>query len=74
MLVEQIEHRWLAAFRRTLELCALSAGEVVGIVAESQSRQVIVDLAQLAVQSLGATPIRVRVPTPALQAPAPVRS
>ncbi len=74
MLVEQIEHRWLAAFRRTLELCALSAGEVVGIVAESQSRQVIVDLAELAVQSLGATPIRVRVPTPALQAPAPVRS
>lgn len=74
MLVEQIEHRWLAAFRRTLELCALSAGEVVGIVAESQSRQVIVDLAELAVQALGATPIRVRVPTPALQAPAPVRS
>ncbi|ESJ23832.1 MULTISPECIES: M29 family peptidase [unclassified Cupriavidus] len=74
MLVEQIEHRWLAAFRRTLELCALSAGEVVGIVSESQSRQVIVDLAELAVQALGATPIRVRVPTPALQAPAPVRS
>lgn len=74
MLVEQIEHRWLAAFRRTLELCALSAGEVVGIVAESQSRQVIVDLAELAVQALGATPIRVRVPSPALQAPAPVRS
>lgn len=74
MLIEQIEHRWLAAFRRTLERCALAPNEAVAIVAESQSRQVIVDLAELAVQSLGATPIRVRVPTPALSAPAPVRS
>ena len=58
MLIEQIEHRWLAAFRRILELCALSAGEVVGIVAESQSRRVNVELAELAVQALGATPVR----------------
>ena len=74
MLIEQIEHRWLAAFRRTLDLCALSAKEVVGIVTESQSRRVNVELAELAVQSLGATPVRIRVPSPALAAPAPVRS
>lgn len=74
MLIEQIEHRWLAAFRRTLELCALSAQEVVGIVTESQSRRVNVELAELAVQALGATPVRIRVPSPALAAPAPVRS
>ncbi|AOZ00513.1 peptidase M29 [Cupriavidus sp. USMAHM13] len=74
MLVEQIEHRWLAAFRRTLELCGLTGTEVVGIVTESQSRRVNVELAELAVQSLGATPVRIQVPTPALSAPAPVRS
>ena len=74
MLIEQIEHRWLAAFRRTLELCALQGAEVVGIVTESQSRPVNVALAELAVQSLGATPVRIQVPTPSLSAPAPVRS
>ncbi|SOY48716.1 peptidase M29 [Cupriavidus taiwanensis] len=74
MLIEQIEHRWLAAFRRTLELCALRHGDVVGIVTESQSRPVNVALAELAAQSLGATPVRIQVPTPALAAPAPVRS
>ncbi|MBY4898191.1 peptidase M29 [Cupriavidus sp. AU9028] len=74
MLLEQIEHRWLAAFRRTLELCALAPGDVVGIVTESQSRQVLVELADLAVQAMGATPVRLRVPTPALDVPAPVRS
>jgi hypothetical protein len=51
-LIEQIEHRWLAAFRRTLDLSALSAREAVGIVTESQSRLVNVELAELAVQSL----------------------
>lgn len=74
MLIERIEHRWLAAFRRTLERCALAQGEVVAIVTESQSRQVIVELAELAVQALGATPFRAGVPTPALTAPVPVRS
>lgn len=74
MLIEQIEHRWLAAFRRVLELCAVSGTHIVGIVMESQSRRVNVELAELAVQSLGATPVRIQVPTPALHAPAPVRS
>ena len=45
MLVERIENRWLAAFTRTFTLCKVQPGEVVAILAETQSRRVNVDLA-----------------------------
>ena len=54
MLVEKIEHKWLAAFVRTFTLCHVQAGEVVAILAETQSRRVNVELARLALESLGA--------------------
>lgn len=38
MLVEKIEHKWLAAFVRTFTLCKVQPGEVVAILAETQSR------------------------------------
>lgn len=31
MLVERIEHKWLAAFARTFTLCQVQPGEVVAI-------------------------------------------
>jgi len=51
MLVERIENRWLAAFTRTFTLCKVQPGEVVAILAETQSRRVNVDLARLALEA-----------------------
>eukprot|EP01032_Pedospumella_encystans_P011787 gene11787-13680_t len=74
MLVERIENRWLAAFTRTFTLCKVQPGEVVAILAETQSRRVNVDLARLALEAMGARVFEVTLTTPALTAPAPVRS
>ena len=74
MLVERLEHKWLAAFARTFALCQVQPGEVVAILAETQSRRVNVDLARLALEGLGARVYEITLTTPALTAPAPVRS
>ena len=74
MLVERIEHKWIAAFQRTFALCKVQPGEVVAIVAESQSRRVNVELARLALEAMGARPFEITIPSPALTGPAPVRS
>ena len=74
MLIEQIEHRWLLAFERTFALCKVQPNEVVALLTESQSRRVNVDLARLALQQMGAKVFEVCLPTPALSAPAPIRS
>jgi 2,5-dihydroxypyridine 5,6-dioxygenase len=74
MLVEKIEHKWLAAFARTFGLCKVQPGEVVAILSETQSRRVNVELARLALEGMGAKVFEVTLTTPALTAPAPVRS
>ena len=74
MLIEQVEHRWLAAFERTFALCKVQPKEAVALLTESQSRRINVDLARLALQQMGAQVFEVCLPTPALSAPAPVRS
>ena len=74
MLVERLEHKWLAAFAHTFALCKVQPGEVVAILAETQSRRVNVDLARLALEGLGARVYEITLTTPALTAPAPVRS
>ncbi len=74
MLIERIEHKWLAAFVRTFTLCKVAPGEVVAILAETQSRRVNVDMARLALESLGARVFEVTLTSPPLTAPAPVRS
>ena len=74
MLIEHIEHRWLAAFERTFTLCKIQEGDVVALLTESQSRRVNVDLARLTLQRMGAQVFEICLPTPALSAPAPVRS
>lgn len=74
MLVERIEHKWLAAFVKTFSLCQVKPGEVVAILAETQSRRINVELARLALESLGARVFEITLTSPALTAPAPVRS
>ena len=74
MLVERVEAKWIDAFAETFRLCGVTEGETAAVLSESQSRPVIVQLADLALQRLGARVFGVSVPTPRQQVPVPVRS
>ena len=74
MLVERIEARWVAAFVDVLHRCAIVAGDTVAILSESQSRRVLVELADLAASQLGARVFHLVVPTPSPVSPIPIRS
>jgi len=74
MTEPRIESKWIDAFRRVLEMCAVRAGDAVAILSETQSRGVNVQLAELAALGLGARAFHVVVPTPRQTAPVPIRS
>lgn len=74
MLIERVEPRWIDAFERTFQLCGVKAGETAAVLCESQSRPILVELAELALQRLGARVMTLRLPSPRLSAPVPVRS
>jgi len=74
MLRERIEAKWIACFARVFELCGVKPGESAAILSETQSREVNVQLAELALAQLGARAFHVVVPSPKLSAPAPIRS
>ncbi len=63
MLQELIEPAWLDAFESVLRRCALQPGDTVAILAESQSRPVLVDLARLAAARLGAQAFTLVLPS-----------
>ena len=71
---DRIEARWIDAFAEVFALCKLRKDEPVAILSESQSRQLNLELTELALDRLGARPFHVRVPSPRQRAPAPVRS
>jgi len=74
MLQERIEGKWLASFRRAFALNGIGRDTSVIIIAETQSRPVLVHLAELACFDLGAEFSIITVPTPPLDAPVPVKS
>jgi 2,5-dihydroxypyridine 5,6-dioxygenase len=74
MLQDRIEPQWLDAFESVFRLCKPAAGEPVCVLAESQSRPLNVELAQLALHRLGCRPFLLQLPSPAQSAPVPVRS
>ncbi len=74
MMQEIVEGKWLAAFRRVLALNGVGQGTQAAIVAESQSRPVLMQLASLACYDLGAAYSTIVLPTPAQTAPVPVKS
>ncbi len=74
MFRDRIEGKWIDAFQRVFELCKVESGTRVALLAETQSRQLNVHLAELALERLGASWCRVTVPTPRQSAPVPVRS
>jgi len=68
------EWRYIEAFAAHFRRCALHAGETVAVLSESQSRQVLVETARLAAQSLGARVFDIMVPTPPSAHPVPIRA
>ncbi len=74
MLRERVEGKWLASFRRVFALNGIGQGTEIAIVAETQSRQVMIDLAALAAYEVGARFSIIQLPTPEQTAPVPVKS
>ena len=74
MLRERIEGKWIASFRRFFILNGIGKGSQIAIVAETQSRPVLMQLAELALYDLGADFFTILLPTPEQTAPVPVRS
>lgn len=74
MLQERIEGKWIDCFARVFGRCAVTEGEEVAILSESQSRATNAQLAELALLRLGARPYHIVIPTPPQTSPVPVRS
>lgn len=75
MHINRLEPKWVDLFERIFTaVCALKAGEVVAILSESQSRRVLVEIAEMAAARLGARIYHVVVPTPSVSTPIPPRS
>lgn len=71
---ERIEPKWIDMFEEAFALCNVQRGEVAAILSESQSRRVLVELAELALARMGARLYHVMVPTPRAAHAVPVRS
>ena len=74
MIADRIEARWLKAFVQVFHLCAIHPADEVAILSETQSRQLNVHLAELALCQLDAKPVHICLPTPKQTAPVPIRS
>ncbi|MGE5638909.1 MAG: peptidase M29, partial [Clostridia bacterium] len=74
MLADRIEGKWIDLFAEVFALCKVGRGDVCAVLSESQSRALNVQLAELALQRLGAKPFHVVVPTARQTAPVPIRS
>lgn len=74
MLSDRIEGKWIDAFCEIFDRCAIKPGDSAAILSETQSRQLNVHLAELALLRLGVRPFHIVMPTPRNPHPVPVRS
>jgi 2,5-dihydroxypyridine 5,6-dioxygenase len=74
VLRERIEGKWIDCFAEVFGRCGVGQGDACAILSETQSRQINVELAELALLKLRARPFHVVLPSARLSAPAPVRS
>ena len=72
--MDNVQEKWIVAFIRAFEACRVKEGELVAILSESESRSILVKLSELALLRMKARPFHVVVPTPAADAPVPIRS
>jgi len=73
-LTVPIEAKWIKCFVETFKLSGAEEGDVVAVLSETQSREVLVKLSELALLQIGAKLFHVKLPTPPLQDPVPMRS
>ncbi len=64
MFADRIEAKWIDAFVQAFTLCKVNAGDAVAVLSESQSRDLNVQLALLALARLDALPFQIVVPAP----------
>lgn len=74
MLQERIEAKWIECFARTFEICQVRRGDPVAILSETLSRQLNVQLAELALLQIGARPFHIVMPSPKQTTEVPIRS
>ncbi len=74
MFTDRIEGKWINLFAELFSLSGVSQGDEVVILSETQSRQINVHLAELALVQLKARPAHLVITTPAQSAPVPIRS
>ena len=74
MPFDRIESKWIDVFQRTFELSNVKSGDTVAILSETQSRQLNVQLAELALLRIGARAFHVVMPTPPQVGKVPIRS
>lgn len=74
MIADRIEAKWIDLFAQVFALCKVAQGDVCAILSETQSRELNVHLAELALLRLGARPFHVRMITPTNRSAVPIRS
>ena len=74
MITDRVEGKWIDLFAEVFSRCKVAKGDACAVLSETQSRALNVQLAELALQRLGARPFHVVVPTPRQTAPVPIRS
>lgn len=74
MIADRIEGKWIDLFAEVFTLCKVAPGDQCAVLSESQSRELNVRLAELALLRLGARAFHVQVPTPRQVAPVAIRS
>jgi len=74
MIADRIEAKWIDLFADVFARCKVAPGDACAVLSETQSRELNVRLAELALARLGARPFHVVVPTPRQSAPVPIRS
>ena len=74
MLVEKIEQKWIDCFCKSFRLSGVNSKHTVAILSETQSRKILVDLAEQALQLIGAKPLTISVPSPPVSDKLPIRS
>lgn len=74
MLTDRLEGKWIDLFAEVFALCKVGRDDICAVLSESQSRALNVQLAELALQRLGARVFHVAIPTARQTAPVPIRS
>ena len=74
MFSNRIEAKWIDMFSQVFGLCKVKEGDAAAILSESQSRNLNVHLAELALLRLGAKVFHVQLPTPPQIGSVPIRS